>query len=352
VKTTNSSSAILGETMRRVAMKDVRILGRVAVVLAITFSLVALAGCGGSSSPATAPDLQSTFVSVIHEVGPSVVQIENPKGLGSGVVFDTKGHIVTNAHVVAGGGPLSVTLPNGKRYPATLVGTFAEDDLAIVRIDAPGLEPLALAPSSKLAVGDIVLAIGNPLGLRSSATQGIVSALGRTVSEPDGVAIPHAIQTSAAINPGNSGGALVDLSGRLVGIPTLTATDPQIGGEAAGIGFAIPSDTVHDIATQIVKDGKVVASHRAYLAVQVSDVVKGGGVYVGAVVSGGPAAKAGIRVGDVITSIAGTPTPAGADLQAVLAGLKPGQTVKVDVRQANGTRATLSVTLGEYPGTP
>jgi putative serine protease PepD len=337
--------------MKEEAMTNGRILGRVAVALAITFAVLALAGCGGSDSPATASDVQSVFVSVVRKVAPSVVQIENPSGLGSGVVFDTNGNIVTNAHVVDGGGQLTVTLPNGKRYPAKLVGTFAEDDLAIVRIEAPGLEPLTLAPSSKLAVGDIVLAVGNPLGLRSSVTEGVVSALGRTVSEPDGVAIPQAIQTSAAINPGNSGGALVDLSGRLVGIPTLTASDPQIGGEAAGIGFAIPSDTVRDIATQIVEDGKVVASHRAYLGVQISDVPNGGGVYVGRVEGGGPAAKAGIRVGYVITSVAGTPTPAGADLTAVIAGLKPGQTVKVAVQRPNGARVTLSVTLGEYPGT-
>jgi S1-C subfamily serine protease len=338
--------------MRKEAMKDVLIPARAAVALAITLSLVALAGCGGSSSPATAPELQSEFVSVIHDVAPSVVQIENPKALGSGVVFDTKGHIVTNAHVVSGGGPFTVTLSNGKRYPATLVGTFAEDDLAIVQIQASGLQPLPLAQSSKLAVGDIVLAIGNPLGLRSSVTEGIVSALGRTVSEPDGVAIPHAIQTSAAINPGNSGGALVDLSGRLVGIPTLTASDPQLAGEAVGIGFAIPSDTVRDIATQIVQDGKVVASHRAYLAIGISNVPNGGGVYVGRVDSGGAAAKGGLRVGDVITSVAGTPTPADAELQMALAVLNPGQTVTVDVIRANGTRATLRVTLGQYPGTP
>ncbi len=346
MKTTNSPGVILSEVM-----KDVRISGTVAVALVITFSLLALAGCGGGGSPTTASRLQSAYVAVVRQVAPSVVQIESPSGLGSGVVFDTKGHIVTNAHVVSGGGPLAVTLPNGKRYPARLVGTFTEDDLAIVRIQAPGLDALELAPSSKLAVGDIVLAIGNPLGLRSSVTDGIVSALGRTVSEPDGVAIPHAIQTSAAINPGNSGGALVDLSGRLVGIPTLTASDPQIGGAAVGIGFAIPSDTVGDIATQIVQNGTVVASHRAYLGVQVSDVLDGGGAYVGHVESGGPAAKAGIRAGDVITSIAGTQTPAGVDVSAELASLKPGQTVNVGVLRASGARASVAITLGEYPGT-
>jgi putative serine protease PepD len=327
-----------------------RVFGLIVVVLAITFTLAAVSGCGGRSEP-TAFQLQSTFVSVVRQVAPSVVQIENPSGLGSGVVFDTKGNIVTNAHVVSAGGPLTVTLQNGKRYPAKLVGTFAEDDLAIVRIDAPRLEPLALAPTSKLAMGAIVLAIGNPLGLRSSVTEGIVSALGRTVSEKNGVAIPNAIQTSAPINPGNSGGALVDLSGRLVGIPTLTATDPQLGGAADGIGFAIPSDTVQDIATQLIQSGKVVASHRAFLGVEIGDVPNGGGAYVGRLESGGPAAKAGLRVGDVITNVAGSPTPTGASLSAVLAGLKPGQTVKVAAKRADGARAKFEVTLGEYPGT-
>ncbi len=328
-----------------------RTAGRVALALAIVIALLVLAACGGGDSSPTASDLQSAYVSVVRKVAPSIVQIETPRGLGSGVVFDAKGHIVTNAHVVSGGGPLTVTLPNGKRYPGQLVGTFAEDDLAIVKIDAAGLEPVPLAPTSKLAVGDIVLAIGNPLGLRSSVTDGIVSALGRTVSEPTGVAIPHTIQTSAAINPGNSGGALVDLSGRLVGIPTLTATDPELGGEATGIGFAIPSDTVQEIATQIVDDGKVVASHRAFLGVQTLDVLDGGGAYVGHVQSGGPAAKAGIRVGDVITDVANTPTPAGAELSAALATLEPGQKVEVAIRRAGAIRKTVDVTLGEYPGT-
>src|SRR5581483_8344724 len=192
-------------------------------------------------------------------------------------------------------------------------------------------------------------AIGNPLGLASSVTEGIVSALNRTESEGGGVTLPNVIQTSAAINPGNSGGALVDIAGRVVGIPTLGATDPQLGSAAAGIGFAIPSNVVTSIAEQIVQHGHVVDSHRAYLGVQVGDTF-GAGVYIGSVSAGGPAAKAGIAVGDVITSVAGKPTPTADDLSKVLAGLRPGQTVKVAVTKQSGARTTVRVALGQYPG--
>ena len=166
-----------------------------------------------------------------------------------------------------------------------------------------GLRPAAFADSSKLRVGDIAMAIGNPLGLSSSVTQGIVSALGRSSSEGGGVTLPNTIQTSAPINPGNSGGALADIQGRVIGVPTLAASDPQLGGAAAGIGFAIPSNTVKDIAGQIVRNGKVVNSHRAYLGINIGDT--GNGVYVGSVTSGSPAAKAGIKTGDVIVAVAG-----------------------------------------------
>jgi putative serine protease PepD len=158
------------------------------------------------------------------------------------------------------------------------------------------------------------------------------------------------IQTSAAINPGNSGGALVDIEGRVIGIPTLAASDPQLGGGAApGIGFAIPSNLAKDIAGQLVKNGKVVNSHRAYLGIRVGDT-GGAGVYVGAVTPDGPAAKAGLKVGDVIVSIDGKPTPTTDALSVVLATLKPGQKVGIAVRHQDGKKETLQVTLGQYPG--
>jgi len=304
----------------------------------------------GQAASAQGPGaaLQAQYVAVVRRVTPSVVQVESSGGLGSGVVFDDAGHIVTNAHVVGSQNQFTVTLANGRRHQARLVGSFPAGDLAVVKVDVGGLRPLPLASSSKLRVGHIVLALGSPLGLQSSVTEGIVSAR-RTVTEPDGATIPLAVQTSAPINPGNSGGALVDLRGRLVGIPTLVAGS-SIGGQAAGIGFAIPSDTVRDIASQLVRYGRVVNSHRPFLGVQVSDTVEGDGVYVAEVNPGGPAARAGIRTGDIITAIAGKETRTTSDLSAVLAAFRPGQTVRVALRRASGGVATVQVTLGEFPG--
>jgi protease PrsW len=200
--------------------------------------------------------------------------------------------------VVQGASDFQVTLADGKQYPARLVGSFATDDLAVLHIDAGGLHPAGFADSSQLQVGDVALAIGNPLGLQSSVTEGIVSALGRTLNEENGVALPNVIQTSAPINPGNSGGALVDLQGRVIGIPTLAATDPQLGGgAAAGIGFAIPSSIVRDVAAQLIGQGKVTNSHRAWLGVEVAATTSRG-LLITKVQPGGPAARAGIRAGE------------------------------------------------------
>ncbi len=308
----------------------------------------AAAATATTRAPAGSPGqtLQSQFVSIVKKVGPAVVQIQTQEGLGSGDIFDAKGDIVTNHHVVGSSSTVKVTLANGKTYQGKVLGSFAPDDLAVVKISASNLHPLQFGDSSQLKVGDITLAIGNPLGLQSSVTQGIVSALNRTVTESSGsnAAIAQAIQTSAAINPGNSGGALVDLSGQLIGIPTLAVSDPQLGGAAVGIGFAIPSNEVKNIADQIVEHGKVVNSHRAYLGVYVGDT-GGQGVYVGRVVPNTPAAKAGLTAGDVITAVAGKPTPTTTALNTVLAALKPGQTVKVTILRPNGHKGTVSVTL-------
>jgi putative serine protease PepD len=197
--------------------------------------------------------LQEQFVAVVEAVSPRVVQIQSPTGLGSGIVYDANGDIVTNAHVVEGASRFTVTLATGARHQATLVGADHTHDIAVVHLEGAQPTPAAFAPAPMPEVGDLVLAIGNPLGLRSSVTQGIVSSLGRAVSEGNGVTLQPVIQTSAAINPGNSGGALVDLSGRVVGVPTLTALDPQLGnGPAPGIGFAIPSATVEQVANRLI----------------------------------------------------------------------------------------------------
>jgi S1-C subfamily serine protease len=185
-----------------------------------------------------------------------VVQIRTPQALGSGIAFDGNGDVVTNAHVVGNSTRLVVTLVSGKSYPATVVGRDVRNDLAVVRLAGGRPRPATFADSSQVEVGDIALALGNPLGLQSSVTQGIVSAVGRSVGEGNGVTLSSVIQTSAEINPGNSGGALVDLSGRVIGVPTLAALDPQMGsGQAPGIGFAIDSNTVQQVATALIRSG-------------------------------------------------------------------------------------------------
>jgi len=285
------------------------------------------------------------------------VEIRSSTGLGSGVVYDDKGNIVTNAHVVGSDQQFEV-VASGSTGPrqATLVGSFPPNDLAVIRVaDPQGLRPATFGDSSKVSVGQIVLAMGNPLGLEATVTNGIISATGRTVSEPasadsPGATLPDAIQTSADINPGNSGGALVNLKSEVVGIPTLAALQPQAGAPAPGIGFAINSNQVKRLADQIVATGTVTDSGRAALGVRITTVVDSSaqpvGVGVVDVVPGGPAAAAGIQPGDVIVAIDGTKTPSADALGAVLAELKPGQVVTVTVERG-GRQQDLKVTLGE-----
>ncbi len=294
--------------------------------------------------------LQQDYESVVNRVSPSVVVIQTPLGLGSGIVLDANGDIVTNAHVVGGASTFNVTLADGRQFTGTLVGTFAANDIAVLSIHATGLQPATFADSATLRVGQIVMAVGNPLGLQTSVTQGIVSALGRTVTEPGGVTLPGTIQTSAAINPGNSGGALVDIHGDVVGIPTLAAVDQQIGGSAPGIGFAIPSNDAKDFAGQLIASGKVTSSHRAYLGIHAANVMGAQGVLVYGLDAGGPAAAAGIQTGELIVSIDGKPTPDSNTLSVVLAGLEPGQTVPVVVMKSASSQVTVQVTLGQIPG--
>jgi putative serine protease PepD len=327
-------------------------------ILALSGAVAVLVGfASGRASTSTVvvnstgAQLQNAFVSVFRKVSPSVVQIQTPEGLGSGIVFDNKGDIVTNYHVVGSAKTFTVTpYQTGKQLKGTLVGTFPADDLAVIKVSSgANLKPAIFADSSKLRVGDIAMAIGNPLGLQSSVTEGIISALGREESEGNGVVLQNAIQTSAAINPGNSGGALVNIGGSVIGIPTLAASDPQLGGAAAGIGFAIPSSTVTSIASQIIKNGHVVNSGRPYLGIRVGDT--GSGAYVSTVSAGTPADKAGLKVGDVITAIDGKPTLSADDIGTVLAAFKPGQTVTLKVTHQDGTTGQIKVTLGQYPGT-
>ncbi|WP_084962060.1 S1C family serine protease [Thermoactinospora rubra] len=336
----------------------------VALLLAGCSSAAPSAVSGPTSAPPSSPPaaaasdalaLERAFERVITQVLPSIVQINTRVGLGSGIVYDAKGHIVTNAHVVGQAREMEVTLATGGApRPARLVFSFPQGDLAVIKVeDAGGLRPARFGDSSKLRVGQIVLAMGNPLGLTGSVTNGIVSATGRTVSEPQpGGVIANAIQTSAAINPGNSGGALVNLAGEVIGIPTLAATNPELGGGAApGIGFAIPSNTATDVANQIIEHGKVVNTRRAALGIRGNTVIGGNGspsgVLVFGVVPGGAAAKAGIQPGEVIVSVDGTATPTMAALAEALARFQPGDQAKVEVIRLDGSRETVTVTLGE-----
>jgi len=303
-----------------------------------------------SASVSVGAALQNAFVSVYKNVSPSVVQIQTSEGLGSGIVFDSKGDIVTNDHVVGTSTTFAVTTSTGKQLKGTLVGAFAPDDLAVIKVAPAGLKPATFADSGNVRVGDLAMAIGNPLGLSSSVTEGIISGLNRQEPEGGNVVLQSAIQTSAAINPGNSGGALVNIAGQVIGIPTLAAEDPQLGGAAAGIGFAIPSNVIKSIAGQLVASGKVTNSGRAYLGVESADTGEGNGAYIGQVLAGTGAAKAGIVAGDLITAVNGSPVTDSSDLSTVLAGLKPGQTVTVKLVRQNGSTASVQVTLGQLPG--
>jgi S1-C subfamily serine protease len=212
----------------------------------------AASGLGGNSRTLT--DAQDEMVSLVQKVNPSVVQVQARSvvrgGVGSGEIATTSGYIVTNSHVVHGFRDLTVLLSDGRTIPAQLVGDVVEEDLAVLKIDAPNLTPIAFGDSSKVQVGDFALALGSPLGLQQSATTGIISALNRSGTEltAEGpVTLRGMLQTSAPINPGNSGGALVNAQGELIGIPTLAAVDPSSGAAANGIGFAITSNHAREV---------------------------------------------------------------------------------------------------------
>ena len=305
------------------------------------------AGCTSSASTASSAGasnavskLQVQYEQVVRDVLPSVVQISSDNSTGSGVVYDHDGDIITNEHVVGGAKTIKVQGAVGNvTLMAKVVGEFAPDDLAVIRVtsDAGGLKPARFANSNDAQIGQIVLAMGNPLGLTDSVTQGIISATGRTVGADDAgggqALITAAIQTSAAINPGNSGGALADLDGQVIGIPTLAATLPDQGGFAPGIGFAIPSDTAQNIAAQLIKHGKVTNSDRAFLGITAQTAASESGEAVGvAVIAVGKdstAANAGVKGGDTIVGVDDVPVASLQELEGTLSELKPGTTVTI-----------------------
>jgi putative serine protease PepD len=333
---------------------------------------------GGS---ATTPNWSVTAATVSPSVVAITVTSSQGGGQGSGVIFDTKGHILTNNHVVAAGGAgstLSVTLNDKRTYDATVVGTDPSTDLAVIKLtNAPAdLRAIALGDANAIKVGDQVMAVGNPLGLAGTVTTGIVSALNRPVTTSDAQqqqqpgdptqqqqptadpVVSNAIQTSAAINPGNSGGALVNASGQLIGINSAIASLGSSSGSSSqsgniGIGFAIPVNEARSIADQLIASGK--ATH-PYLGVSSKDGVVADGsakraaAVLGNVVSGTPADKAGLQANDAIVAVDGNSIDGSLSLVAQVRERNVGDSVSLTVLR-NGQRKNIDVTLVAKPAT-
>ncbi|MEU8222289.1 trypsin-like peptidase domain-containing protein [Kribbella sp. NPDC048915] len=319
---------------------------------------------GNQAAPASAPD--GSVQSAASKVLPSVVKIavttQRGGATGSGIVISKDGLIVTNNHVVAGGGPganITVTLNDGRTVKATVKGTDPLTDLAVIDADADDLTPATLGESGKLQVGQGVVAIGSPFGLDATVTSGIVSALNRPVTggddDPDSTTVFPAIQTDAAINPGNSGGALIDLAGQVVGINSAIKTaggSGQSEGGNIGLGFAIPIDQAKPIIDELVAKGK--ATH-ARLGVTVGDAQSSDGLTSGArlgeVTPGGAADKAGLQAGDVVTAVDGKAIASGDALVAAVRSHRPGDQVKLTIVRGGKTQA-VTATLGSDNGNP
>jgi serine protease Do len=281
-------------------------------------------------------------------------QSEREYGLGSGVIVNANGYILTNNHVVSGASDVEVFTQDQKKFKAKVIGTDPLTDVAVVKIDATGLPTLTFADSSTLKVGDIVFAIGQPFGIGETATMGIVSATGRGL----GGAIERYedfIQTDAAINPGNSGGALIDLRGNLVGINTAILSGSGGEGGNQGIGFAIPINMARNVMDQIVEHGKVI---RGFLGVTIQSVdpdmakafglSRGGGALIGDVSPDSPASKAGLQRGDVVLELNGQAISSSQDLSVRVSQSAPGTVAHLKIFR-DGQEKNVDVTLGEFP---
>ena len=328
------------------------------------------------AAPLSASDFGSAIRLVAQKVKPAVVQITNeqsqvdqfnqpfdvPAGVGSGVIYDKQGHILTNNHVVEGAEKLLVALPDGRSFEAKLIGRDPMTDLAVVQISGSDLPIADLGDSTQLQVGDWVVAIGNALALDGgpTVTAGVVSALGRTVQEPSdtsaqGPYLYDVIQTSAPINPGNSGGPLVNLAGQVVGINTLVAGQAEPGVPAQGIGFAISLAAAKPIADQLVATGKVIYPYLGLSDVDLNPAIAAQlriteqeGIVIRRVARGSPADTAGLQRLDVVTAVDGKSLPGDSELQRILRDHKPGDTLTLSV--IRGTqKLAVKVVLGEAP---
>jgi putative serine protease PepD len=267
---------------------------------------------------------------------------QQPQGTGTGWVYDSEGHIVTNHHVVAGAETVEVRFADGTEATARVVATDSSTDVALLELEEEQdkAAPLTRGSTESLEIGDPVVAIGSPFGLEGTLTTGVVSGLDRKLTAPDGFTIDDGVQTDAALNPGNSGGPLLDGRGRVVGMNSQIATE---SGGNDGIGYAVPIETVESVVSQLLADGQV---EHAYLGVRVSDA--DGGARLEEVVRGGPADDAGLEAGDVVTKIGGKDVNNADDLSAAVNAQVPGDEVKVEVRR-DGETETITVELGERP---
>jgi len=333
-----------------------------------------------SSSPALPTSFSNgraqTINQIYRAVGPGVVDIttsstqntggvfgfgqsQRTEGEGAGVVFDKKGDILTDQHVVSGASSITVNFPDGTKAPATVVGSDTGADLAVIHVQnvpASKLHPLALGDSSAVQVGDSVIAIGSPFGLPNTVTAGIVSAVGRTITAPNRFTIPNAIQTDAPINPGNSGGPLLNAAGEVIGLNDQIETNNTNGegeGSSSGVGFATPSNSDARIAREIISTGQ---AHNAYVGVGLDQTVSGGAAISKTtsadgqppIVPGSPAAKAGLQAGDLITAVNGTTVTSVNQFVATIANYAPGKTVTLTVNR-NGETKSIKLTLGSQP---
>ena len=285
--------------------------------------------------------------SVYAAASPSVVSVRTGEGSGTGFLVDSDGTIVTNAHVVGDNSQVQVRFTDdGDFHDARVLGVDESTDLAAIKVDASaanGVKPLALADSDNVQVGDTALAIGYPLGLDRTATAGIVSGLERDIQAPNGFSIDKVIQTDAPINPGNSGGPLLNSKGEVIGVNSQIATAGG-GNGSVGIGFAVPANTVKEVLPQLERGA---APEHAYLGVSTAPA-ENGGAQVGETTAGGPAAKAGLQAGDVITEVDGDQVQTPEDVATAIEDNKPGDEVDVKVDR-NGSEHTIQVTLGQRP---
>jgi S1-C subfamily serine protease len=317
-----------------------------------------------------------TITQIFRQVGPGVVDIttsstqstggvfgfgqsQQTEGEGAGVVFDKKGDILTDEHVVSGAQSVTVNFPDGTKAPATVIGSDTGADLAVIRVSgvpASELHPLPIGDSSAVQVGDSVIAIGSPFGLPSTVTAGIISAVGRTIQAPNEFTIPNAIQTDAPINPGNSGGPLVNAAGQVIGLNDQIETNNTNGqgeGSSSGVGFATPSNSDARVAREIIATGQ---AKNAWVGVSLDQTIAGGaGISKSTssagqapITPGSPAAKAGLQPGDVITAVDGTKVVSVNQFVATIANYAPGDTVTLTVNRGGSTKS-IKLTLGSQP---